>query len=55
MIERHASRRFESPSLDDLGVLRAAVEAGTFVRAGAAELRDELCAASPPRTYDLAT
>src|SRR3984957_8812445 len=36
MIERHSSRRFEGPSLDDLGVLRAAVEAGTFVRAGEA-------------------
>ena len=36
MTERHSSRRFEGPSLDDLGVLRAAVEAGTFVRAGEA-------------------
>jgi DNA-binding transcriptional LysR family regulator len=36
MSERHSSRRFEGPSLDDLGVLRAAVEAGTFVRAGEA-------------------
>ncbi len=36
MIGRHSSRRFEGPSLDDLGVLRAAVEAGTFVRAGEA-------------------
>ncbi len=36
MLERHSSRRFEGPSLDDLGVLRAAVEAGTFVRAGEA-------------------
>ena len=36
MIERHSSRRFQGPSLDDLGVLRAAIEAGTFVRAGEA-------------------
>jgi len=36
MIARHSSRRFEGPSLDDLGVLRAAVEAGTFVCAGEA-------------------
>jgi DNA-binding transcriptional LysR family regulator len=36
MTARHSSRRFEGPSLDDLGVLRAAVEAGTFVRAGEA-------------------
>jgi DNA-binding transcriptional ArsR family regulator len=33
MMDRH-SRRFAGPTLDDLGVLRAAVEAGSFVRAG---------------------
>ena len=33
MSDRH-SRRFSGPTLDDLGVLRAAVEAGSFVRAG---------------------
>jgi len=33
MMGRH-SRRFAGPTLDDLGVLRAAVEAGSFVRAG---------------------
>jgi DNA-binding transcriptional LysR family regulator len=36
MIKRHSFRRFEGPSLEDLGVLRAAVEAGTFVRAAEA-------------------
>lgn len=35
MPDRHP-RRFSGPTLDDLGVLRAAVEAGSFVRAGQA-------------------
>lgn len=35
MTNRH-SRRFEGPTLDDLGALRAAVEAGSFVRAAEA-------------------
>ncbi len=35
MTESH-SRRFDGPSFDDLGALRAAVEAGSFVRAGEA-------------------
>lgn len=30
------SRRFDGPTLDDLGVLRAAIETGSFVRAGEA-------------------
>ena len=43
MTDRH-SRRFSRTTLDDLGVLRAAVETGSFVRAGGAS-------ATPPAAH----